>query len=73
MTAADWHEVTFTVCLIASFAAVAFIAGCALGWVEGSLSIRLVPPWKRRAAEPKVKAAPEAEEPATVPPMRRAS
>jgi len=33
-------------------------AASSRGWVEGSVTVRVVPPWKRRGAEPK---APKAE------------
>jgi hypothetical protein len=63
---ADWHDVTVTICVITVLAAAFVIAGGALGWLEGSLSLKFVPPWKRKASEPKASARP-AEAPANGP------
>lgn len=57
----------------------AVVAGVRCGWIQGQASLKIVPPWQRRASEPRVKqpAALPADEPA-VPPVpisdgRRAS
>lgn len=74
MTPADWQEIITAACIIAIAVAVAavgvFVFGLALGWFEGSLSLRFVPPWKRKAAEPRT--LPAAGEPdGTVQPLNR--
>ena len=56
MTPADWHDIIVTVCVTGFVAVAALILGWALGWLEGSLSLRIVPPWKRRATEPRNRA-----------------
>jgi hypothetical protein len=36
------------------------VAGVRCGWIQGSVSLRIVPPWKRKESEPrKMKAAAE--------------
>jgi hypothetical protein len=38
----------------------ALVAGVRCGWIQGSASLRIVPPWKRKESEPrKTKAAAE--------------
>jgi hypothetical protein len=37
----------------------AVVAGVRCGWIQGSASLRIVPPWKRKESEPRKKAAAE--------------
>ena len=57
MTRADIHDIVLTACILAAVIVAFFAAGFALGWLEASVSLRFVPPWKRKASEPRQKAA----------------
>jgi hypothetical protein len=37
----------------------ALVAGVRCGWIQGSASLRIVPPWKRKESEPRKPAAAE--------------
>jgi hypothetical protein len=47
----------------------ALVAGVRCGWIQGSASLRIVPPWKRKESEPRKTAAvvSDGSEPATPP------
>ena len=53
MTRADIHDIVLTACILAAVIVAFFAAGFALGWLEASVSLRFVPPWKRKASEPR--------------------
>lgn len=57
MTHADIHDIVLTACILAAVVVAFFAAGFALGWLEASVSLRFVPPWKRKASGPRQKAA----------------
>jgi hypothetical protein len=56
-------EITLLIVLCAVIVlavAAALVAGVRCGWIQGSVSLRIVPPWKRKESEPrKMKAAAE--------------
>jgi hypothetical protein len=62
MTGLEQAAVAFVVVLL--IAVVTAAIRC--GWVEGSLSVKVVPPWKRGTPQPK--APPREPEPAAEPP-----
>lgn len=72
-------EITLTIVLSAVIVlavVAAVVAGARCGWIQGSASLRIVPPWKRKESEPRKKpaAAPEpAAEPATQTTLRDVS
>jgi hypothetical protein len=47
-------------CIVALLIVLA-AAAVRCGWVEGSATVKLIPPWKRQRPEPKPVSAPEAE------------
>jgi hypothetical protein len=65
-------EITLLIVLCAVIVlavAAALVAGVRCGWIQGSVSLRIVPPWKRKESEPRTKpaAAAEGTEPAAAP------
>ncbi len=72
MSAADWHDLIVTLCLVAVVVVVALILGFALGWFQFSASFKVTPPWQRARPEPRPRAAPVSEEqPAAIQPITR--
>jgi hypothetical protein len=45
----------------------ALVAGVRCGWIQGSASVKIVPPWQRKASEPRPARAAAAPETATPP------
>ena len=63
-------EITLTIVLSAVIilaVVAAVVAGVRCGWIQGSASLRIVPPWKRKESEPRKTKATAASEPATEP------
>ena len=55
-------EITLLIvlCAVVVLAVVAaVVAGVRCGWIQGSVSLRIVPPWKRKESEPRKTAAAE--------------
>lgn len=53
MTASNWHDVIYTGCAIATFLTLFVIVATAMGWLQWSFSVKAVPPWNRKASEPR--------------------
>ena len=63
-------EITLTIVLSAVIVlavVAAVVAGVRCGWIQGSVSLRIVPPWKRKESEPRKTKATAGSEPATEP------
>ena len=45
----------------------ALVAGVRCGWIQGSVSLRIVPPWKRKESEPRAAKTTAGSEPAAEP------
>ena len=61
-----------TLLIVLSFVVVlavvaAVVAGVRCGWIQGSVSLRIVPPWKRKESEPRKTKATAGSEPAAEP------
>lgn len=67
----DWRDIVVTACVLAVFAVPFLCLALALGWAELTLVLKFVPPWKRKAPEPRRTAAAQPADTATATPLAR--
>lgn len=63
-------EITLLIVLAAAIVlaiVAAVVAGVRCGWIQGSASLKIVPPWQRKVPEPKAAKTAAAPEPAAAP------